>query len=138
VAYIKEGVYIMMNKQFVFLLIATLSMNSTWTMDEASAEFEADSYAKLLGNLQRIETAIGQKDFNEVRMLIKDQDYSKAKVPSINNPLYLSVVCNHVDITQDLLKAGLPADERIMEIVDDVDNDAAFALRAAIKEREDN
>ena len=127
-----------MNKQFVFLLIATLSMNSTWTMDEASAEFEADSYAKLLGNLQRIETAIGQKDFNEVRMLIKDQDYSKAKVPSINNPLYLSVVCNHVDITQDLLKAGLPADERIMEIVDDVDNDAAFALRAAIKEREDN
>lgn len=137
-AYIKEGVYIMMNKQFVFLLIATLSMNSTWTMDEASAEFEADSYAKLLGNLQRIETAIGQKDFNEVRMLIKDQDYSKAKVPSINNPLYLSVVCNHVDITQDLLKAGLPADERIMEIVDDVDNDAAFALRAAIKEREDN
>ena|GEM_PF-3000344 len=128
----------MMNKQFVFLLIATLSMNSTWTMDEASAEFEADSYAKLLGNLQRIETAIGQKDFNEVRMLIKDQDYSKAKVPSINNPLYLSVVCNHVDITQDLLKAGLPADERIMEIVDDVDNDAAFALRAAIKEREDN
>ena len=112
-----------------------LSVNTTWTMEEerATAEIEADSYARHLTELLKIEQALNGGHYNKVKDLIEGKDYSSKKTLAINNPLYLAVILNQVEVTQDLYKAGLPADDRVLEIADDVRNNAAFALQEAIK-----
>ena len=125
----------MMNKQCLFIFIAMLSVEFTRAMETGESIARADSYANLLSHLTEIEGAIGRKNYDEVQGLIEGKDYSKKKIPPINNPLYLSVACNQVKMTQDLFAAGLLVDNRVIEIVDDIENDAARALLAAVKKK---